>query len=397
MENSLWGSDWSQVRSLWSLDPSVAHLNHGSFGAVPIPVQTAQEELRGRVEANPMKSLSRSLSRDLDEARQVVSSFLGASLEGFVFVPNATTGANTVLASSFIKPGDEVLATDQTYGAVRYAAERVCGERSARLITCPVPLPSHGPDELVEAVLSGTTSKTRLAIVDHIASPTGLVFPVIRLVEELQDRGILVMVDAAHAPGMVDVDIDRLNADFWAGNFHKWCCAPRGSAGLWVREDHRKSIKPLVSSWYLNEDYPSCFRWLGTDDYTPYLAIPAALDFMENLGWKRIREHNNALAQYGKDVVNEALGTEKVMPGLETMFEAMTLVRLPPGNVRTDEEARILQARLANMLGVEAAPISWNGRGYLRLSAQVYNAPAEYDKLAEGIADLLGVESPKSD
>ncbi len=235
-----------------------------------------------------------------------------------------------------------------------------------------------------------------MAIVDHIASPTGLVFPLTRLVEELQDRGILVLVDAAHVPGMVDVSIDRLNADFWVGSFHKWCCAPRGSAGLWVREDHRKSIKPLVSSWYLNEEYPSCFRWLGTDDYTPYLAVPAALGFMENLGWKRIREHNNSLAQYGKDVVNEALGTEKVMPGLETMFEAMTLVRLPPGNVRTDEEARILQARLANMLGVEAAPISWNGRGYLRLSAQVYNAPAEYDKLAEGISDLLGVESPDS-
>src|SRR5713101_4288490 len=323
MENSLWGSDWPQVRGLWSLDPLVAHLNHGSFGAVPIPVQKAQEELRRRVEANPMKSLSRSLSRDLDEARQAVSSFLGASLEGFVFVPNATTGANTILASSFIKPGDEVLVTDQTYGAVRYAAERVCGERGARLVTCPVPLPSHGPDEVVEAVLSGTTSKTRLAIVDHIASPTGLVFPVGQLVQELQNKGILVLVDAAHAPGMVDVNIEDLNPDFWTGNFHKWCCAPRGSAGLWVRDDHRKSIKPIVSSWYLSEGYPSSFRWLGTDDYTSYLAVPAALDFMHGLGWERVRQHNRALAQYGRDGLDEAIGEEPVMPGLEALFEAM--------------------------------------------------------------------------
>src|SRR5213594_1972694 len=150
MENSLWGSDWSQVRSLWSLDYSVAHLNHGSFGAVPIPVQKAQEELRGRVEANPMKSLSRSLTRELDEARTIASGFLGANLDGFTFMPNATTGANTVLAGPFIKPGDEVILTDQTYGAVRYAAERVCEARNAKLVTCPVPLPSHGSDELVE-------------------------------------------------------------------------------------------------------------------------------------------------------------------------------------------------------------------------------------------------------
>ena len=141
----------------------------------------------------------------------------------------------------------------------------------------------------------------------------------------------------------------------------------------------------------MNESYPSSFRWLGTDDYTPYLAVPAALDFMESLGWKRVRSHNKALAQYGRDVVNQAVGTEPVMPGQDAMFEAMTLVRLPPGSVGTDDEARILQARLANLLGIEALPVAWNGKGYFRLSAQVYNAPSEYDRLAEAAADLLGI------
>jgi len=209
------------------------------------------------VEANPMKSLARNLTRDLDEARVTACTFLDASPKGFVFVPNATTGVNTVLAGPFIKNGDEVLVTDQTYGAVRYAAERVCSERSARLVTCPVPLPSRGPDELLDAILSRTSDKTRLAIVDHIGSPTGLVFPVRELIPELQNKGILVLVDAAHAPGMVDVEIEDLKPDFWTGNFHKWCCAPRGSAGLWVREDHRKDVKPIVTSWYLSDGYPA--------------------------------------------------------------------------------------------------------------------------------------------
>ncbi len=390
-ENALWGPDWPHVRGLWSLDPSIAHLNHGSFGAVPIPVQKAQEELRRKVEANPVKSLARNLTRELDEAREKASNFLGTSPERFVFVPNATTAVTTVLAGPFIKTDDEVLVTDQAYGAVRYAAERVCGERNARLVNGPVPLPTKGPDELVESILSGTTSKTRLAIVDHIASSTGLVFPISKIVKSLQEKGVLVMVDAAHAPGMVDVNLEGLNPDFWTGNFHKWCCSPRGSAGLWVREDHRKEIKPIVSSWYLSEEYPSSFRWLGTDDYTPYLAVPAALDFMNGLGWERVRQHNKALAQYGRDTVDEATGMDPVMPGLEAMFEAMSLVRLPDGKVRSDDDARALQARIANTLGVETAPIAWNGGGYLRLSAQVYNSPSDYDRLAEGIPELLKV------
>ncbi len=390
-ENALWGPDWPHVRGLWSLDPSVAHLNHGSFGAVPLPVQKVQEDLRGKVETNPVRSLARNLTRELDEAREKVSNFLGTSPEGFVFVPNATTAMNTVLAGPFIKTADEVLITDQAYGAVRYAAERVCSERNARVVICPMPLPTKGPDEIVETLLSGTTNKTRLAIVDHIASPTGLVFPINNIVKSLQEKGVLVIVDAAHAAGMVDVNLNGLNPDFWTGNFHKWCCAPRGSAGLWVREDHRKSIKPIVSSWYLSEGYPSSFRWLGTDDYTPYLAVPPALDFMNRLGWERVRQHNKALAQYGRDAVDEAIGMDPVMPGLEAMFEAMSLVRLPDGRVRSDDDARALQARIANTLGIETAPIAWNGEGYLRLSAQVYNSPSDYDRLAEGIPKLLKI------
>ncbi len=337
-----------------------------------------------------MRSLSRTFWAELDKARAVAAAFLGADLDGFVFVPNATTGVNTVLANLALQPGDEVLITDQTYGAVRFTAERVCAARKAKLVVSDVPLPQQGAEELVEAVLAKTTDKTRLVIVDHIASPTGLVFPVERLVKEIHQRRILVLVDGAHAPGMVNVNLNGFNPDFWTGNFHKWCCAPRGSAGLWVREDHRKTTAPIITSWFLSEGYPSSFRWLGTDDYTPYLAVPAALKFMEGLGWERVRSHNRALAQYGRDVLESALGAEPTMPKKRPMFEAMTLVRLPKGVAETEEEARSLQAHMSEQLAVEALPVAWNGRGYLRLSAQVYNAPAEYDRFARGISTMLG-------
>ncbi len=387
----LWGADWPQVRELWSLDRSVAHLNHGSFGAVPIPVQEEQERLRRKVESNPMENLSRTLAGQLDEARAAAAKFLGAEVQGFVFVPNATTAVNTVLASVPNLSGGEVLVTDQTYGAVKFAAEKACRARRAKLVIVPVPLPTSGPGELQNAVLSGVSKQTRLAILDHIASPTGLVFPISDLVARLHEYDTMVLVDGAHAPGMVDLHLDSLDADFWTGNFHKWCCAPRGSAGLWVREDRRKTISPLTTSWYVNDGYPSSFRWLGTDDYTPFLATPAALKFMERLGWERIRVHNRRLARLGRAMMESALGTIPVVdPKYDTLFEAMTLVHLPDGAVTTDDEARSLQARISEQLSIEALPLAWNNHGYLRLSAQVYNSLSDFERLSKGLHRVLG-------
>jgi isopenicillin-N epimerase len=391
LENPLWGPDWAEVRALWSLDPSRAHLNHGSFGAVPIPVQRAQDELRRRVESNPMREFSRTLADELDAARTSVAAFLGAEVGGFAFVPNATTGANVVLASTRLGPGDEVLLTNHAYGGVRLAAERACDRVGARAIVQSVPLPTNDSSDLFDAVLAGVTERTRLAIVDHIASPTGLVFPVADLVAELRRRGVPVLVDGAHAPGTVDLELTRLGPDFWTGNFHKWCCAPRGSAGLWVREEHREAVAPPVTSWFIGDGYPASFRWLGTDDYTPYLAVPAALEFMRGLGWNRVRAHNRALARYGRDTVGEALGVgPAVDPALDGLFEAMTIVPLPDGVAATAEDVGPFYARVADELGVEVIGSAVDGRGYVRLSAQAYNAPADYERLAEGLPRLLG-------
>jgi len=395
--NALWGPDWPSMRALWPLDPARVHLNHGSFGAVPTAVLEHQEELRRRLAHNPVRELWSAYTGGLDEARLTAAGFLGADPDGFAFVPNATTGLNAVLASLALGRGDEVVVTDHAYGAIRYAVERGCATAGAAAVVQSVPLPTTGADDLVDAVLAGVTPRTRLVLVDQIASPTGLRFPVERLVEELRRHGILSLVDGAHAPGMIEVDLAALDPDFWAGNFHKWCCAPLGSAALWVRSEHRGWVAPVVTSWFAHDGYPTSFRWLGTDDYTAYQAVPAALAFMADLGWERVHAHNRELAAYGRDVLARALGTDPpIPPHAEGLVEAMTLVALPEGFAETEDEAVALRLRIAEELGVEALTLAWNGRGYVRLSAQVYNAPSDYERLADGLPGLLARTSPSS-
>jgi isopenicillin-N epimerase len=391
LENPIWGSDWATVRGRWSLDPTVAHLNHGSFGAVPIPVQATQDRLREAAEMNPNAFFSRVLPAKMEEARVTAAAFLRADPDGFVFVPNATTGVETVLSSVGLGPKQEVLITDHAYGAVRMAAERACSRLGAELVVRQVPIRVEGAEGLAEAVLGGVTERTRLAIVDHIASPTAVLFPIGELVTGLRSRAVLSLVDAAHAPGMVDVDLASLDPDFWTGNFHKWCCSPRGAAGLFVRREHRERTMPVVTSWYAGEGLIKAFGWLGTQDYSPYLSVPSALEFLESLGWERLRRHNRELAHLGRQGVTEAMGAEALAKEANEFFEAMTLVPLPGGLVSTEEEARALQARIGDELRCEVAVTVWRNRGFLRLSAQAYNAPAEYERLGVGVKSLLAL------
>jgi isopenicillin-N epimerase len=389
IDNPLWGSDWPGVRALWSLDPERTHLNHGSFGAVPIQVQSTQDAIRREVERNPTAFFWRALADRLEEARLAAASFLRADPGGFAFVPNATTAVSTILGAVALRPGDEVLVSDHTYGAVRFAAQRACRRAGATLVVQPVPLPVEGPETLASAFLLGVTERTRLAIVDHIASPTALLFPAKRLVDELHARDVLVLVDGAHAPGALDVDLGDLGPDFWTGNFHKWCCAPRGTAGLFVAPEHRDQTEPLTASWPYPLGFPASFSFIGTDDYSAYLALPSALSFMASLGWDRVRKHNRGLARVAAQTLADALATDRAECGPDDVFEAMRLVPLPPGVAATEEDARSLYLRIADELRIEAAVVPWNGRGFLRLSAQAYNAPAEYERLAAGLKSLL--------
>jgi isopenicillin-N epimerase len=378
------------ARLLFSLDPAVAHLNHGSFGAMPIPVQRAQQRLRDEAEANPMRFFTQGLADRLVHTRRHIATFLGADPDGAALVPNATAGAALVLQSVRLKAGDEVLLTDHTYGAVALAVRRECRRTGATARTVAVPVTATHPEIVARITAALRPGRTRLLVVDHITSPTARLMPVEDLARAARDRDVAVLVDGAHAPGMLPLDVDAVGADFWVGNLHKWAFAPRGTALLAVAPDWRRRIDPLVVSWEQEAGYPQSVEWQGSLDYTPWLAAPTGLFVLRTLGVDAVRAHNAALAAYGQRVVGEALGlapADRPQPGGPTM--AMRLLPLPAGLATTFPEATALRLHIADKLATETQIVPWGGRGWLRLSAQVYNRPEEYERLAERLPPLL--------
>ena len=385
--NPLWGDDWPEVRALWPLEPTVAHVNHGSYGAVPTPVLEEQQSWRDRMETNPLRFLRRELPAALVAARAEVAGFLGAGPTSLAFVHNATSGASTVLAAFPLEAGDAVLLTDHAYGAVRIAAERFAPDRGARVDSVHLPLTAED-DEVVDAVLGAVHERTRLVVLDQVTSPTARRLPLVRLVPALQERGVAVLVDGAHAPGMLAVDLDRLGADFFVGTLHKWCCAPRGTGVLLAAERWRPLLRPLVASWGEDEGFPLAFDDTGTEDPSAWLSAPRALRVLEGLGLDRLRRHNVELAVAGQLEVAAALH----VAGADLPRDSgvsMQPVPLPDGVADTVAAAGALQDRIGEQAAVEVAISSFEGRGYVRLSAHAYNAPADYRRLATDLPGLL--------
>ena len=378
------------ARLLFSLDPSVSHLNHGSFGAVPIAVQRAQQRLRDEMEANPLRFFTQGLVDRIAHARRHLAAFLGADPDGTTLVGNATAGAAVVLQSLALRPGDEIVTTDHGYGAVALSVARECARTGAVSRTLPVPLTTTD-EEVVEIIRDGLRpGRTRLLIVDQLTSPTARLFPTAAIVAVAREQGVPVLVDAAHAPGMLPATVASVGADFWVGNLHKWAYAPRGTAALVVTPQWREKIQPLVVSWEQDSGFPVRVEWQATLDYTGWLAAPVGLFTLRSLGVDRVRAHNAALAAYGQRVVGDALGVApERLPEPGGPAVAMRLVPLPPGVATTLDAARELRTRIAERLSAEVSIAGWNGRGYLRLCGQVYNTPDEYDRLAVRLPTLL--------
>lgn len=378
------------ARLLFSLDPAVAHLNHGSFGAVPIGVQRAQQRLRDEAEANPMRFFTQGLTDRVAHTRRFLAGFLGADPEGTALVSNATTAVAVVLRSLGLRAGDEIVTTDHGYGAVDLAIQRECRNTGATQRRVTVPLDAK-PDAVVEAVRAALQSgRARLLVVDQIASPTAKVMPAIELAAVARSFGVPVLVDAAHAPGMQPVEVNAIGADFWTGNLHKWAYAPRGTAILVVARQWRDRVDPLVVSWEQDAGFPRNVEWQGTLDYSSWLAAPTGVFTLRTIGIDAVRQHNEALAAYGQDVVGASLGLaggDLPQPGGPLV--SMRIVPLPRGLAATRVEAVTLRRRIADVLNTEVAVNAWNGRGWLRLSAQIYNRAEEYDRLARRLPALL--------
>jgi isopenicillin-N epimerase len=385
----------------WGFRPGITFLNHGSYGACPTPVLQAQQRMRQHLEEDPVHFFIRELEPRLDEARAAASAFVGCRAEDFAFVPNATFGVNTVLRSLGLASGDELLTTRHAYNACRNALEAVAQLHGARVVVAEVPLAAFGAGNVAEAILSQVTARTRLLLVDHIASPTGAIFPVEALARTLEARGVAVLVDGAHAPGMVPLEVRSLGASYYTGNFHKWVCAPKGAAFLYVREDRQKDMLPLSVSHGANsprEDrsrFRLQFDWAGTDDPTPYLCVPEALRFMASLlpgGWPAIYEENHRKVLAGRDVLVKRNGLASPLP--EDCMGSLAILALPalPGESAFGSDP--LQKALWEEHRIEVPVFSWPGtpRRLLRLSAQLYNSLEDYERLAGALSQ--GFDGP---
>ena len=389
------------VNTHWGLDPSVLFLNHGSFGACPRPVLALQQCLRERMETEPVRFLGSGLEGLWDEARASLAAFIGSDPADVVFVPNATTGINTVLASLRFSPGDELLVTDQEYNACRNALEEAALRTGARVVVATLPFPAASPEESAEAILRRATPRTRLLLVDHVVSQTALVMPVAALVREMAARGVETLVDGAHGPGMLPLDLSSLGAAYYTGNCHKWLCAPKGAALLHVRRDLQPGVRPLVISHGANSPRADRsrflleFGWTGTHDPTPYLCVAEAIRFLGSLlpgGWPEVMARNRAMALRGRRLLCDALRIEEPCP--ESMVGSMAAVPLPDAPGPKPQPPLFLdplQVALWERHRIEVPVIYWPAfpRRVLRLSAQLYNEPAHYEKLAEAVKGLL--------
>ena len=393
----------SSLASHWDLDPEVVFLNHGSYGACPRVVLEEQTRLRAHIEREPVRFFVEELEAALDEVKLRLGEFIGANPEDLALVPNATSGVNTVLRSLDLGPTDELLVTDHEYNACRNALDFVAEQAGVAVVVAHIPFPIKDPAQVVAALLSKVTERTRLALFDHMTSATGMVLPVEEIVGRLDERGVDSLVDGAHGPGQLDLDLDGLGAAYYAGNCHKWLCTPKGSALLHVRRDRQDRIRPLSISHGANSTRTDRSRflieadWTGTHDPTPFLCIPTAIDAMGGLfpgGWDELRTTNRALALAGRDALLSALGGEAPCP--DEMISHLATVLLPEDTTPYEGAYEDpLQDALLSEYSVQVPVVRWTPlrSRFIRISAQAYNSAEQYEYLAAALTALaVGVD-----
>ena len=389
------------IASAFSLQSGIHFLNHGSFGACPSRVLDQQTEFRRQLEAEPVQFMVHALPPLWDLARQRLAQMLNASPAGLALLTNATAGVNAVLRSLPFRSGDEILVTNHGYNACSNAARFVAERVGAKVVVAEVPFPLASQDEIVDAVLAAVSEKTRLVLIDHVTSPTAIVMPVATIADALARRQIDLLVDGAHAPGMLPLDLAELDVPYYAGNCHKWLCAPKGCGFLHVRADRRADIHPTVISHGFNAltDEKSRFHlefdWTGTSDPTAALCIPAAVETVPTLvagSWENVMSHNHALAVAGRDLVCAALSIEPPTP--EDMLGSIVSIPLPPappevqvGPFDSDPLQRDLYKK--HKIEIPIFPFPKSPQRMLRLSAHVYNDISDYEHLSVAIAELL--------
>ncbi len=382
----------NSFRDLFLLDPEIIFLNHGSFGACPKPVFEAYQEWQRRLERQPVKFLGREM-RQLDcEARQALAAYLHTNAENLAFVPNATYGVNIIARSLRLEPGDEILTSDHEYGACDYTWEFIAHKTGARIVRQHIPLPAGSAEEIAEQFWQGVTSRTKLIFFSHFTSPTVLRLPVEELCARARQAGIRTLIDGAHAPGQIPLDLEAVSADWYTGNCHKWMLAPKGSAFLYSRSDVQSLVEPLVVSWGYHatpettagSPFLDYLGWTGTRDPAACLAVPAAIQFMAEHNWEQVHQDCHALLRQTIAEICELVQMEPPYPLDSDFYAQMGITPLPP-----ETDAARLKIRLYDDYRIEVPLTEWNGRKFMRISIQAYNTPADTASLLAALRDLL--------
>lgn len=376
----------SAIRHEWGLDPDFLTVNHGSYGATPLVVRAEQDRWRQRMEAQPTRFFFLELPGALRKAAAALAHFLGAEPDDVAFSPNATSGANAVLRSMRFAAGDEVLHVSHVYNAVRNTIAYVAEQAGAKAVIADIPFPRPEPAAIVKSIERAITKRTRIAVIDHITSPSGLVLPVDDIVRLCHAADVPVLIDGAHGPGQVPLDLQGLDVDWYVGTCHKWLCAPKGCGFIYARADRRADLHPVTISHGYGGGFTAEFDWTGTMDPSAFLSLPASIAFYEKLGGVALRERNRKLAAEAATLLAGALKTE--VGALPDMAGSMGLVRLPIAlESKRSEAVRVRQALQA--AGTDAPVHPLDGALWLRLSAYAYNEIGDYERLAELLPAVL--------
>jgi isopenicillin-N epimerase len=379
------------IASEWMLDASIDFMNHGSFGARPRVVLEAQARRRAEFEARPIEWLDRRRNGLIEEAKRALGPFLGVAPNDMGFVTNATGGINAVLRSLEIQRGEELLTTNHVYNAVRQTMRHVANRAGATYRELNIPLPVRSADQIIEAIEAALSRTTRILVVDHITSPTALVLPVQRIVESCARRNIDVLIDGAHAPGMLRLNVEAIGAAYYAANLHKWLSAPPGAAFLWVRPDKQAGVHPTTISHFLDEGFAKEFSWQGTRDISPWLCAADAWDYFNCLGWQRVMQHNHQLAVWAQSMLCHRWEVEPVTPVDGSMIGSMVTVLLPRQESLRKGFADHLALRdeFYGKHRLEVPVVDWDGRWWVRPCCQVYNRAEQYERLAEVVLQIV--------
>jgi len=379
------------LKEYFLLDPSVVFLNHGSFGATPKPVFEAYQDWQLRLERQPVLFLGRELNELLLQSRSVLGEYLNADPADLVYIPNATHGVNIIAHSLQLNPGDEILTTDHEYGACDYTWEFICEKTGAKYLHQPIPLPVHSEEEIVEQFWQGVTPQTKALYLSHITSPTALRLPVEEICSRARQAGILTIVDAAHSPGQIPVDLQKLNADMVFGNAHKWLLNVKGSAFLYVRRELQPLIEPLIVSWGYHPTpeiatgsrFIDLLQWTGTKDPTAALTIPNAIQFMKDHDWDSVRCECHRLLRQTIERICDLTQLPPLYPLDSDFYGQMGIAQLPSSNLP------LLKYRLYNEYKVEVPLTEWGNRQFIRVSIQGYNTQEDVDMLVHALEVLL--------